>query len=125
LPVGEASLKKEGNDITILAIGSVLYPTVSAAAVLSETYGIDAEILSACTLVPFDCESVLRSVEKTGKLLIVGEGRERGSFMHELAAEIGEKAFDFLDAPVITASANDQAEIIRVIHNKIIPLEGI
>ena len=125
LPIGEASLKKEGDDITILTIGSVLYPAVRAAVILSETYGIEAEILSARTLVPFDSAMILRSVEKTGKLLIVGEGNQRGSFMRELASEIGEKAFDFLDAPVIAASVNDEMEIIRVIHKKIIPLEGM
>ena len=122
LPIGESSLKKEGNDITVLAIGAALYPAARAAEVLSETYGIEAEILSARTLVPFDCGAVLRSVEKTGKLLVVGEGRERGSFMRELAAEIGEKAFDFLDAPVIAVSVGDETEIIRLIHKNIIPL---
>ena len=125
LPIGKPSLKKEGKDITILTVGAALCSAMKATALLLEPYGVEAEIISARTLIPFDCEPVLRSVEKTGKLLIVGEGSERGSFMSSLAAEFGELAFDYLDAPVVVASANDETEIIRVIHNKIIPLDGM
>ncbi len=124
LPIGKPSLKREGKDITILTVGTTLYSADKAAGLLSETHGVEAEILHTGTIVPFDYESVLKSVEKTGKLLIVGEGSERGSVMRDFAAVLGEIAFDLLDAPVISMSAKTETDIIRVIHQKIIPLEG-
>ena len=130
LTIGKTSLKKEGKDLTVLAVGASLYPAVRAAEILSETYGIEAEVLNARTIVPLDYTHILRSVEKTGKLLIVGEGSARGSVMRDFAAELGELAFDFLDAPVVVLGANDgmangpsETDIIRAIERKIIPLD--
>lgn len=130
LPIGKPSLKKEGKDISVLAVGAALYPAVKAAEFLSEAQGIEAEILSARTLVPIDYEMILQSVEKTGKLLIVGEGAERGSVMRDFAATMSELAFDFLDAPVIalgenaeTSSGPTENDIVCVIQNKIIPCD--
>ena len=130
LTIGKTSLKKEGKDLTVLAVGASLYPAVRAAEILSETYGVEAEVLNARTIVPLDDTHILRSVEKTGKLLIVGEGSARGSVMRDFAAELGESAFDFLDAPVVVLGANDgtangptETEIIRAIDRKIIPLD--
>lgn len=132
LPIGKPSLKREGTDISILTVGAALYPAVKAAEILSETYGIEAEILSARTLVPFDYEQLLHSVEKTGRLLIVGEGPERSSVMRDFASEMNESAFDFLDAPVIvlgvsdgTANVPTENDIIGTIKKKIIPLDEV
>ena len=122
LPIGKPSLKREGKDITVLTVGQALYTAEKAAVLLSENYGIETEILSARTIVPFDYAPVLQSVEKTGRLLIVGKGPERGSVMRELAAVFGELAFDLLDAPVVALGANDESEIIRAVHRKMIPL---
>lgn len=125
LPIGKPSLKREGTDITILSVGASLYASHKAATLLSEKHGVKSEILHARTLVPFESALVLKSVEKTGKLIIVGEGSECGSVLYDFAAALGEEAFDLLDAPVITVCAKQEEDIIRVIHQKIIPLEGI
>ena len=132
LPLGKPDLKKEGNDLTILTVGGTLYTAVKASDILSETHGVEAEILNARTIIPFDYDLVLQSVAKTGKLLIVGESTNGGSVTREFAAVLGEKAFDLLDAPVIVAGADSatenvltEEEVIRTIHQKIIPLKGI
>ena len=102
-------------------------------------YGVSAEILDAYSIVPFDYAPVLKSIEKTGKILIVGEGTERGSVMREIAAGLAEFAFDLLDAPPIALGAKNIVKppavyagyyyptaktILDVIHQRIIPLEG-
>ena len=132
LPIGKPDLKREGNDLTILTVGAALYTAVKASDILSKTHGVEAEILNARTIVPFDYEPVLRSVAKTGKLLIVGEAPECGCVLREFAAVLGEAAFDLLDAPVIVMGADSASEnvltetdVIRTIHQKIIPLKGI
>ena len=124
LQFGKPSLKRKGSDITILSVGVSLYSADKAASLLAEMHGVEAEILHAQTIVPFDYETVLKSIEKTGKLLIVGEGSERGSVMRDFAAVIGEMAFDLLDAPVIAMGTKTEADIVHMIHQKIIPLEG-
>ncbi len=135
LPLGLADIKKGGKDITILTIGASLYHAMEASSRL-EGYGVDAEIIDARSLVPFDYETVLRSVSKTGKLLIVGESPERGSLMRDIASNITELSFDLLDAPPVVVGARnlpvfapeDRAfpvaeTILDAIHQKILPLK--
>ena len=73
LPLGEPELVREGDAVTLLSIGPCLYPSIEAANKLNETYNIDCEIIDARSLVPFNYDTVLASVEKTGRLLIVSE----------------------------------------------------
>ncbi len=137
--LGVPSIKKEGTDITILTVGAVLYRAIEAAKILEETYGVHAEIIDARSIVPFDYEPVLKSIEKTGKLLVVGDSTERGSVMREMASNLAEFAFDLLDAPAVAVGARNfvtpsvkfakvfypTAEtILDAIHEKIMPLDG-
>lgn len=137
--IGEPDIKKPGKDITILTIGAVLYRALEAAKILEEQYGISAEVIDARSIVPFDYEKVLESVKKTGKIVLVGDACERGSVMRDMASNIAEMAFDYLDAPpVVVASRNwitpahelekyffPQADtIIDAIHEKIMPIAG-
>ena len=100
IPIGEPDVKKEGKDITFLTIGHTLYPALKAAKELEEKYGMSAEVIDARSLVPFNYEKVLESVKKTGKIIVAGDATARGSFLNDLAANIGQLAFDYLDAPV-------------------------
>ncbi len=137
--IGEPDVKKVGKDVTILTIGAVLYRALAAAKELEEKYGISAEVIDSRSIVPFDYEKVLESVKKTGKIVIVGDACERGSVMRDMASNITEMAFDYLDAPpVVCASRNwitpckelehhffPQADtIIDAIHEKIMPIPG-
>lgn len=100
IPIGEPDVKKEGRDITFLTIGHTLYPALEAAKELEDKYGMSAEVIDARSLVPFNYEKVLESVKKTGKIIIAGDATARGSFLNDLAANIGQLTFDWLDAPV-------------------------
>jgi 2-oxoisovalerate dehydrogenase E1 component len=139
IPLGEPDIKRPGDDLTILTIGATLYPAMKAADILIKDYGLNAEIIDARTLVPFNYEIVIKSVRKTGKIVLASDASSRGSFLKELAQTITELAFDDLDAPpVVVGSRNwiipahemenfffPQPEwLIDAIHEKIIPLKG-
>lgn len=100
IPLGEPDVKKEGSDITFLTIGHTLYPALQAAKELEEKYGMSAEVIDARSLVPFNYEKVIESVKKTGKIIVASDATTRGSFLNDLAANISQLAFDYLDAPV-------------------------
>ena len=100
IPFGEPDIKKEGKDITFLTVGHTLYPALQAAKELEEKYGMSAEVIDARSLVPFNYEKVIESVKKTGKIIVASDATARGSFLNDLAANISQLAFDYLDAPV-------------------------
>lgn len=100
IPLGEPDIKREGSDLTILTIGATLYRAIDAAAIFSSSFGIEAEIIDARSLVPFNYELVVASVRKTGRLMVAGDACERGSFLNDLARNLAELCFDNLDAPV-------------------------
>ena len=139
IPIGEPDIKRSGKDITILSIGATLYKAVEAANILSEKYDMDAEVIDARSLVPFNYQPVLDSIKKTGKILLISDASSRGSYLKDMAATIAELAFDDLDAPpVVVGSKNwivpaheledyffPQVDwILDAIHEKIIPLKG-
>ncbi len=139
IPFGKADVKRAGKDVTILSFGAVLYRAIEAADELKAKHGLEAEVVDARTLVPFDYETVIESVKKTGRLVIVTDACERGSFASEVARQVTEMAFDELDAPpVVVASRNwitpaheledaffPQASwILDAIDAKIVPLKG-
>ena len=106
LEFGQAVVRRVGNDATILTIGPSLYPSLEAAEELSSN-GIEVEIIDARTLVPFDYETILTSVIKTGRLIIVSEAVERGSFANTISSNITRLAFnDLKAAPVVLGAPN-------------------
>jgi 2-oxoisovalerate dehydrogenase E1 component len=139
IPFGEPDIKRKGKDITILTIGSTLYTALKAAEILKQKYNMEAEIIDARSLSPFNYNLVIESIKKTGKVLLSSDACERGSFLNDIARNITELAFDYLDAPpVVVGSRNwitpayeheefffPQPEwLIDAIHEKIIPLKG-
>ncbi len=137
--IGEPDVKREGRDVTILSIGAVLYRALDAAKKLEADYGISAEVIDARSLVPFDYTKVIESVKKTGKIVIVGDAVDRCSVMRDMASNIAEMAFDYLDAPpAVFGSRNwitpafelekyyfpQPTGIIDVIHEKLMPIPG-
>ena len=98
--LGEPDVKREGKDITFLTIGYTLYQALKAAEELEEKYGMSAEVIDARSLVPFNYEKVVESVKKTGKIIVAGDATTRGSFLNDMATNISQLAFDYLDAPV-------------------------
>ncbi|MBR2699344.1 MAG: dehydrogenase, partial [Clostridia bacterium] len=94
IPFGKADIKRPGKDVTILTFGAVLYRALKAADELKDKYGLEAEVIDARTLVPFDYETVIESVRKTGRLVLVTDACERNSFASEVARQVTEMAFD-------------------------------
>jgi len=106
-PLGQPDIKRAGSDVTILTVGPSLYPALAAADELAATHDISAEVIDARTLVPFDYRPVLRSVKKTGRILLVSEASERGSFLMTLAANIARHAHgDFAAPPRVLGAPN-------------------
>lgn len=104
IPLGEANIVRSGKDYTIVAMGRMLHEALQAADQLKEL-GIDAEVIDPRSLQPFDTETVVASVKKTHRAMIVHEAVRFGGFGGEIAAQIQEQAFDYLDAPVARVGA--------------------
>jgi pyruvate dehydrogenase E1 component beta subunit len=99
LPFGQAAVRREGDDVTVVAIGRMLKPALAAADALAAE-GVSAEVLDPRTLVPLDSGSVLTSVAKTGRLVVVDEARECCSAASQIAAVVAEEGFPLLKGPI-------------------------
>ncbi len=106
IPLGKADVKREGTDVTIVATMAMVPRAMSAARVL-EREGISVEVVDPRTLKPLDEETILESVKKTNRLLIVHEAWTTGGFGAEVAAMVVDKGFDWLDAPIQRLGALD------------------
>lgn len=100
VPIGEAVVRREGRDLTIISWGSMMPATLEAAENIEEELDADVEVVDLRTISPFDRETVLESIEKTGKAVIVHEGPKTGGWAAELIASINEEALFHLEAPV-------------------------
>jgi 2-oxoisovalerate dehydrogenase E1 component len=107
VPIGVPELLAAGSDLTILTFGATLYRAAEAAKRFEEEFGISVELIDGQTLVPFDYEILYNSVKKTGKLILGSDACERGSYLHTIAGEITQMAFDHLDAPVCVVGAEN------------------
>ncbi|MBY0028155.1 alpha-ketoacid dehydrogenase subunit beta [Priestia aryabhattai] len=99
VPLGKADVKREGTDLTIVAIGKQVNTALTAANQLSHK-GIDVEVVDPRSLSPFDEETILSSVEKTNRLIVIDEANPRCSIATDIAALVADKGFDMLDAPI-------------------------
>jgi acetoin:2,6-dichlorophenolindophenol oxidoreductase subunit beta len=106
IPFGVADVKREGEDVTIVATSSMVYVALDAAERLAED-GVSAEVVDPRTLVPLDRETLVASAKKTGRVLVVDEGHRSYGASAELAATVAEDSFYWLDAPVRRAAAMD------------------
>jgi len=106
IPFGQADVKREGKDVTLIALSRMIHPTLAAAEKLAEE-GIEAEVIDPRTLTPLDEAALVASVSKTGGAVIVDEGYNRFGATAELASVIAYGAFDYLDAPIERLGAMD------------------
>jgi len=98
IPLGQAEVKREGSDVTVVAIARMVHEAMRAADELAAD-GISLEIVDPLTITPLDKETILNSVKKTGRLVVAHEAVKTCGFGAEIAATIAEEAFDYLDAP--------------------------
>lgn len=120
LPLDTCFLCREGRDVTLVAWGAMIPETMQAAEAL-EQEGVDAEVIDVATLKPLDIETILASVEKTGRCAIVHEAPRTAGFGAEIAAEIAEKALYSLQAPVRRVAAYDVVVPLARLEREYIP----
>lgn len=107
IPLGVADIKRQGEDITIVATGIMVHKALEAAELLAEE-GIAVEVVDPRTIVPLDKQTIIESVKKTGRAIVVTEAVKRSGFSAELASVIVEnESFDFLDAPIIRLAGEE------------------
>jgi pyruvate dehydrogenase E1 component beta subunit len=104
IPLGEANIVRPGGNFTLIATGRMVYEAMTAAEKLKDL-GIDTEVIDPRTIQPFDTQMVIESVKKTHRVMIVHEAVRFGGIGGEIAAQIQELAFDYLDAPVARVGA--------------------
>lgn len=106
VPIGKAAVRREGQDLTIVTWGAMVHIALEAAGTLQRE-GIDAEVVDLRTLVPLDEETLLASVAKTSKCMVLHEDTRTGGPGGEIAATLAEKAFEYLDGPILRVTAPD------------------
>ncbi|HKJ31761.1 MAG TPA: pyruvate dehydrogenase complex E1 component subunit beta [Balneolales bacterium] len=106
IPIGKGKVKREGSDVTIVAHGKMYHVATQAADQLAKD-GIDAEIIDPRTIKPFDIETVIESIKKTNRCVIVDESHPFGGVAAEIGYELQRDAFDYLDAPVLRVTLPD------------------
>ena len=139
ITIGDTNKVRDGKDVTILTIGAVLYRAMDAAKQLSEKYGMEADVINLHSMCPLDYTKIVESVKKTGRVVLVSDACSRGCFMNDVARNITELCFDYLDAPPVVIGAKNwitppfefddvffpQASwIIDAINDKLVPLAG-
>ncbi|MEE9236047.1 MAG: alpha-ketoacid dehydrogenase subunit beta [Candidatus Acidoferrales bacterium] len=107
VPLGQAAVKREGKHLTMVSYAAMLYTCLEAAEKLSQQDGLECEVIDLRTLLPLDKETILGSLKKTNKLLVVHEDTRTGGLAGEIAAMIMEEAFEELDAPMMRVTSLD------------------
>jgi pyruvate/2-oxoglutarate/acetoin dehydrogenase E1 component len=131
IPLGVADTKRQGGDVTIVAHSRMVLFALGAAEKLAAE-GIDVEVIDPRTLKPLDLKTIITSIKKTGRMVVVSEGVRTGGFASEVTAQVQESAFDWLDAPITRVTTEDvpmpyserleleaiptEADIIRAVH---------
>jgi len=122
VPFGKARIRTNGNDITLVTYGNTTHMSIKAAEMLLKETGKTTEVIDIRSIIPFDIESIINSVKETNKLIIVHEDKVFSGFGAEIAAQIAEKAFEFLDAPIVRVGATfTPIGFNRILEKEILP----
>jgi pyruvate/2-oxoglutarate/acetoin dehydrogenase E1 component len=106
VPIGKAAVRREGSDLSIVTFGAMVYRALDAAERLADE-GVSVEVLDVRTLAPLDVESILATIRKTNRAIVLHEASRTGGVGGEIAATIAEQAFEWLDAPVVRVASLD------------------
>ncbi len=121
VPFGKGRVRKTGKDLSIIAWGTPIHFALRVARKLETEYKIDVEVIDLRSINPIDTEIIINSVKKTGKLIIVHEHPQFGGFGGEIAATVAERAFQYLDAPIIrVASKNSPIPFSRILERAVL-----
>ncbi|MEM7345683.1 MAG: thiamine pyrophosphate-dependent enzyme, partial [Chloroflexota bacterium] len=137
--MGEPVVRRTGDDLTIVTLGATLYRALAAADELEAKHGLSVEVIDTRFVNPLNYQPIVDSVKKTGRIVLASDACERGSFLHTMASNISQLAFDYLDGPVAVVGARNwitppteledgffpqTSWIIDTIHERILPLDG-
>jgi len=121
IPFGVADVKRKGKDLTIVTYSRMVLRSLEAAEILANE-GIDVEVIDLRTLNPLDMDTIVASIQKTGRFVGVTESYENTSFINEVMARVNETVFDWLDAPMVrVAAANVPVPRAEVLEDQAIP----
>lgn len=106
IPIGKADVKREGNDVTIVSFGKIMKVALAAAEELAKE-GIQAELIDLMTIRPMDSDTIIKSVKKTNRLVVLEESFPFASISSEISYRVQRQAFDYLDSPIIRVTQSD------------------
>jgi 2-oxoisovalerate dehydrogenase E1 component beta subunit len=106
VPIGKAALRREGDDLSIITYGAMVYKALEAADELAKD-GIEVEVLDLRTILPLDEEAILATAKKTSKVIVMHEATMTGGPGGEVVARIAQKAFEYLDGPIVRIAPPD------------------
>ncbi|MDF7799881.1 thiamine pyrophosphate-dependent enzyme [Pontiellaceae bacterium B1224] len=136
---GEPAVRTQGKDLTLITLGPVLYSGMKVVDEMKEKYGMDVELIDLRFVNPLNYDKLVESIKKTGRVVLASDSVERGSCLHNIAANLTNLCFDYLDAPPVVIGAKNwispaaemetdyfpQASwIIDAIHERVVPLPG-
>jgi 2-oxoisovalerate dehydrogenase E1 component len=122
IPFGKARIRRAGDDLTIISYGTPVHWCMRAATQLKDEHDVEAEVIDLRSIVPLDIETVLASVRKTGKALVVHEDKVFAGFGGEIVAQIAEKCFDCLDGPVMrVGSPYSPVPFSKILERAVLP----
>ena len=100
IPIGRARVVREGGDVTLISYGAMMRPALEAAEDLKDLHGVEADVIDLLSIAPMDTETLVSSVSRTGRCVIVHEGPRRCGVAAEIIARLNEHAFEHLLAPI-------------------------
>lgn len=139
LPEGEPGFLREGGDITLIGLGPSVYTAVEAADRLKQEFNLEADVINLRWINPLNYEKIVASAKKTGRVVLITDASERGSYMHTVSDNINRLAFEHLDAPAIVVGSRNwitppaemedyyfahAVNVLDAIHEQILPLPG-
>src|SRR5690625_663499 len=120
IDLGKADIKREGKDVTLIAYGAMVHSSLKAAEQLAED-GIEAEVIDLRTISPIDIDTIIESVQKTNRVVVVQEAQRQAGIAANIAAEIQERAILHLEAPVLRVTAPDTVYSFAALENDWLP----
>jgi len=122
IPFGKARVRRRGDDLTIISYGTTVHWCLRAAAQLEEQNGVQAEVIDLRSLLPLDIETIASSVRKTSRAIVVHEDKMFGGFGGEVAAQLSEQCFEYLDAPVMRVGAEfTPVPFSKILEHEVLP----
>jgi pyruvate dehydrogenase E1 component beta subunit len=130
VPIGKANVVREGKDVTILTYGAMVHTSLKAAEDIEKAQGVSVEVIDLRTLMPLDIETIVESVKKTNRAIVVQEAQKTAGIAAEVIAQVTEKAILHLEAPVLRVAAPDTVYAFGQIEDEWLPtpariIEGI